>query len=142
MFGLWALVASILTTGCAGGGVPLGPIVGATARTELEWDDLDAAVKYTAGRQELYLVESRTVRMKDEAGTERAVRRYVLVDVHDRPVEIRFSTDPGALAGLRGASASRSGSVVVRVGRFGDDQRERELVSALLERLNTLAVVD
>lgn len=142
MFVSLALITPILIQGCAGGGGTLAPIAGVTASAELEWDDLDAAVSYVASREELYPVESRTLRIRDAAGAEHAVRRYLLVDVRDRPVEIRFSADPGALSGLRGASASRSGVVVVRVGRFGDHQREEALVSALLKRLDALALVD
>ena len=117
-------------------------MTGAASVVDLEWDDLDAAVKFVAIREELGLVERMTVTIEDEEGVERVIRRYLLVDLRDRPVEIRFSADPGALAGLRGASATRAGSVVVRVGRFGDDQREQALVAALLERLGALAVID
>lgn|GEM_PF-7068881 len=128
--------------GCAGGGGTLPPIAGASAAATLEWDDLDAAVSYVAKRNELAPVEKMTETIGGERGPERAIRRYLLVDFRDRPVEIRFSTDPGAMAGLRGASASRSGSVVVRVGRFGDDQVEQALVAALLERLDALTAID
>ena len=142
MFVFLALMTPLLIQGCAGGSGTLAPIAGATASAALEWDDLDAAVSYVAEREELYPVESRTLRIRDEDGTEHAVRRYLLVDVRDRPVEIRFSADAGAMSGLKGASASRSSGVVVRVGRFGDHQREAALVSALLERLDALALVD
>ena len=136
------LAVPIAMPGCSGRGGSLGTIQGADAGTTLEWDDLDAAVKYVADKNELGIVDRMTVTMPDSAGAERVIRRYVLVDVLDHPVEIRFSTDPGALAGLQGASQSRAGSVVVRVGRFGDDQREAALVEALLKRLDALVMID
>lgn len=142
LFVLLALIATIAMQGCSGGGGSLGEIQGAGSGTTLEWDDLDAAVKYVADKNELGIVDRMTVTMPDSAGAERVIRRYVLVDVLDHPVEIRFSTDPGALAGLQGASQSRAGSVVVRVGRFGDDQREAALVEALLKRLDALVMID
>jgi len=143
LFASSALVCILVGIGCAGGGgASVPPITGVSAETTLEWDDLDAAVSYVAVRHGLALVERLTVPVEDDDGLDGVVRRYLLVDSRDRPVEIRFSTDPGALAGLRGASASRSGSVVVRAGRFGDDQRERALVAALLERLDALVAID
>ncbi|MCB9838590.1 MAG: hypothetical protein H6813_04560 [Phycisphaeraceae bacterium] len=142
MFVILGVPGLLWGSGCAGGGGPLAPISGASASTRLEWDDLDAAVSYVASRNELALVDSATLREPGGAGGETAVRRYRLIDAYDHPVEIRFSTDGGALGGLREGAASRDGAVVVRFGRFGDHQREAALVEALLKRLDALAVVD
>jgi len=120
----------------------MAEIDGFSSSAALEWDDLDAAVSYVAARQELALVEKSTGRADGADGEFGVVRRYRLVDPRDRPVEIRFLTDSGALDGLQSASSLRSGTVVVRVGRFGDDQRERALAAALLERLGALALID
>ena len=143
MFVLTVFSMLVAIPGCAGGGEgQVGPIDGTSSATSLEWDDLDAAVKFVADRNELSIVDRMTVTIEGPDGAEQAIRRFVLIDVQDHPIEIRFSSDPGALAGLRGASASRAGAVVVRVGRFGDDQREAALVEALLKRLDALARID
>ena len=142
LYAIMALVAPLGGIGCAGGGSALPHLGGFSSTTQMEWDDLDAAVSYVSAREGLALIEKSTVQDPDGTGELAAVRRYRLIDVHDHPIEIRFVTDSGALDGLRGASSMRDGSVVVRVGRFGDDQRERALVSALLERLEALARID
>lgn len=144
MFVILAFPCLLAVSGCTGGGGgPVPQVLGESADTELEWDDLDAAVKYVAERQELAIVESRTVRVPgEEGGGAQVFRWYKLIDPQDHPVEVRFSTDPGALSGLEGASVSRQGAVVVRYGRFGDDQREQAIVRALLARLDVLAAVD
>ncbi len=141
LFGIVAIGLSLAVSGCGGdgSGKALTPIVGAESGVVLEWDDLDAAVKYVAAEQELALVEAETVRIGGGSGV---IRRYRLINASDHPIEIRFTTESAALDGLHAASMSRDGAVVVRVGRFGDDQRERAIVSALLDRLGVLAVVD
>jgi len=141
LFGIIAIGLALAVSGCSstGSSKTLAPIVGAESGVVLEWDDLDAAVKYVAAEQELALVEAETVRIGGGSGV---IRRYRLINASDHPIEIRFTTESGALDGLHAASMSRDGAVVVRVGRFGDDQRERAIVSALLDRLGVLAAVD
>ena len=141
MFGIVATGLSLGVSGCSGASSSktLIPIVGVESGAVLEWDDLDAAVKFVAADAELALVEAETVRIGGGSGV---IRRYRLIDASDHPIEIRFTTESAAMDGLSAASMSRDGAVVVRVGRFGDDQRERAIVSALLDRLGVLAVVD
>jgi len=99
-------------------------------------------VSYVALDSNLAIVESETVRMEGDGGEGRVVRRYRLIDVRDRPIEIRFESDPGVLGSGEAVAAARAGGVVVRVGRFGDDLMERELVAGLTERLAVLREID
>ena len=141
LFGILVAWLLLVAFGCGGSGAggTLTPLSGIESGVVLEWDDLDSAVNYVAANDELALIEAETVRIGGGSGV---IRRYRLIDANDHPIEIRFTTESEAIDGLQAASISRDGSVVVRVGRFGDDQRERAIVSALLDRLGVLAVVD
>jgi hypothetical protein len=99
-----------------------------------DWDDLDAAVEVACMRHEIALVTA-TDEPPDAADAAQRVRRrtFNLVTAGSEPVRIDAAS----------TGASDPGDIVltVRVGRFGDQRRERAIARTMTRRLRDLAGV-
>ncbi len=118
------LIIALLLAGC---GVAAKPPAAYDDRAEViravgDWDDLDASVLAGAFRNEMGPV--------DFGETTDTPRVFELVTSNDEPVIVH---------------AWREGDEIVldaKVGRFGDDTRERSLLKAIAARLLTLRGTD
>ena len=142
-----ALWGCVLACGaCSGGGSAGGigvdrVVEGESGRSEAEWEDLTAAVRYVTDRNEMAVV-SVAAGSFERDGVGYRVRTYSIVTARDEPVWVRFEAPSEGAMRLRELAASRPSSVVVRVGRFGDDRRESELLGSILDRLDALRAID
>lgn len=127
-----------LGTGC-GGGAWNGPGAGqitagdtspGRATLTADWNDLDAAADVAVGRAELAIVRTTC--------PDPCTRRYELTSVRGEPGTLTI-TRP---APCDGPGESIPLTIEAAVGRFGDPQRERTLLSAFTSRLADLHGVE
>ncbi|MHC4975353.1 MAG: hypothetical protein ACYTF7_01955 [Planctomycetota bacterium] len=118
-FGAVFVALMVCLVGCASTGERVRPDA-PPDRIEAEWDDLDAAMSHTVGEHEWAVLVSTDV--------SEGVREYELVSLTDQPGMVRFTR----------SDAEPSVLVEVRLGRFGNPERERVFRWTLVERLEWL----
>jgi len=120
----------LLAWGCAAPPAAPARLGGPSVETTAEWDDVDAAVSFAAAESEMAVL----TRRETADGIE-----FQLVTVIDEPVWLRITRDGDA---PRDDRASRPVSLTARIGRFGDEARERRFVDSIVRRLDRLVDVD
>ena len=126
---IW-LAAALVLLGVLGGCGSPGVISGAPVTQPLEvvadWNDVEAAVFAASGRVEMAIVSQ-----------ERALTRHAfeLRTIRDEPAELLFTREDGA------KREQIPIMVWCRVGRFGDAEREAQVLRAVAKRLEDLAGV-
>ena len=139
IFDAAALTALLgLCPGC-GGGPWNGPGAGritagdtspGRALLTADWNDLDAAADVAVGRAQLAIVST----MSPDPCT----RRYELTTVRGEPGALTITRPPPC----EGPGESIPLTIEAAIGRFGDPERERTLLSAFTSRLADLHGVE
>lgn len=94
-----------------------------------DWDDVGAALAVGSGKLYLSIIDARQI---DENEIE-----YDFVDVIDQPGFFTARRNPGPES-----PKPEYIELGASIGRFGDEERERELLDAVARRLKDLAGVD
>gem|GEM_PF-688587 len=141
---VWVLTAGLLGSlvGCTASQRESAWSSGSPLEAAGDWDDIDAAVSVASGEM-FFALESR-----EAIGPGRL--RYRLLTLGEEPVELEVvrgaavKTALGEEAEDEAESEMWSGPIALRcrVGRFGDERRERRFLKVMSERLADLAGVD
>lgn len=156
------VLALLLLAACAGPTLPDGQEAtpeawaafmdsGSNARTDADWNDIDAAVAAGASRVEMAVVSANEGPTRAGAPGDTRERIFTLKTIRDEPAWVTITKAASAPASadpspLEDASATRvAGSdgaeallLRAKVGRFGDRQRETALLQSISRRLTQL----
>lgn len=137
-------VVALFLTGCSGPSLPAGAdttswndflVSGAIQRLPADWDDIDAAVMVGAARSEMAVAAANPGPSLGGGVGDPTQRLFELKTIRDEPAWLMITRAPD----------SHDTELVMRakVGRFGDEKREKDLlreVAARLEQLRGRAV--
>jgi hypothetical protein len=115
------LVAAAALHGCATARLESPPVTGSITPAVVvgDFDDVRAAVEVSVGRSEMAVVRV------DESTPGELV--FELLTIRDEPSELKARAAEGGMVELS-----------ARIGRFGDERRERRLIGDVVERLRQL----
>ncbi len=115
--------------GCASSGGPIPNPQGQSSPGDAEWDDLDAAISWTATEHELGILG-----FEDQSPETRV---YELNTLRGDPVYIQFSREEKV-----SPYESTPVEITVQYGFFGDERREQAIIQTLQSRLARLSAID
>lgn len=125
------LIVAIGGCSTSGGGSGVFTISGTTSIATGDWDDVNAAVQAASQHREMAVL--------NESQPDPTTVEFNLVTVSSEPVTITVTRsnppDPSIRLSQEGPIAM---TIDVKVGRFGDSKRERELIDDIRFRLGDL----